>query len=448
MKAIGIIRVSVRKGREGESFASPVEQRERIVQWCDREGLKLLRVEEELDVSGGTDLAKRKGLRSAVEAVEAGEAKVIVAAYFDRFFRSIKVQAEVVERVEQAGGKVLALDIGEVTGDDDAQWLQSSVLGFMSEHYRRTIRKRAGAAQKRSVARGVCVYPNTPLGYARNDDGTLSPHPVNAPTVAEAFTLRAAGASLQEIKDTMRAKGMDVSWHQVQKLFQPKSRTVLGELHFGKLSNLEAWKPIVDPDTYARALRMIVPKGRRGQSDRLLARLGILRCASCDRAMVVGVVNNSKKFYTYRCPPNGGCERRSSIGAEKAEQVVSDAVKAALADVEGRASVAENAAQVVGRRDDAQAELDGALRSFTAAGLANEPAAVERLAELGKVRDERQAHVDELGGSSADVILTVADWDDLTLEERRALIRATVKQAVVSKSGQGAGRITVELFSD
>jgi hypothetical protein len=324
------------------------------------------------------------------------------------------------------------------------------LVGAVSEYYRRSIRERAGAAQKRSVARGVCVYPNTPLGYIRNDDGTLSPHPVNAPTVAEAFRMRAAGASLQEIQDMMREErmdgeeGMDVSWHQVQKLFQPKNRTVLGELHFGKLANLEAWEPIVDPDTYARALRMVVPKGRRGQSDRLLARLGVLRCASCDRAMVVGVVNNSRKFYTYRCPPNGGCRRRSSIGAEKAEQVIINAVKARTANVEGQASRESRAREAEAEVQRVQDALDNAIR--TLADHSGERAAKETLDQLSAERDAAEGQVERFGGRGRGKRITAAaDWDKLTLEERRDLIRATVDRATVAP-GKGRERITVELF--
>lgn len=105
-RAIGIVRVS--RTREGDGFASPAEQRERIEAACDRDGLELVDVIQELDVSGGTPLARRAGLRRAVEAVEAGEADVIVAAYFDRLMRSLSVQADVVQRVEKAGGAILA----------------------------------------------------------------------------------------------------------------------------------------------------------------------------------------------------------------------------------------------------------------------------------------------------------------------------------------------------
>ena len=63
-RAIGIVRVSRVSGREGESFASPDEQRQRIEVECERAGLDLLEVIPELDVSGGTPLAERAGLRT------------------------------------------------------------------------------------------------------------------------------------------------------------------------------------------------------------------------------------------------------------------------------------------------------------------------------------------------------------------------------------------------
>jgi DNA invertase Pin-like site-specific DNA recombinase len=77
--------------------------------------MRLLDVIEELDASGGTPLAERKGLLRAVEMVEAGEADVVVVAFLDRLARSAAIQAEVVGRVEQAGGAILAVDVGQVT---------------------------------------------------------------------------------------------------------------------------------------------------------------------------------------------------------------------------------------------------------------------------------------------------------------------------------------------
>jgi hypothetical protein len=43
-RAIGIVRVSQKKGRDGESFVSPEDQRDRIRAACERDGLRLVEV--------------------------------------------------------------------------------------------------------------------------------------------------------------------------------------------------------------------------------------------------------------------------------------------------------------------------------------------------------------------------------------------------------------------
>ena len=101
-RAVGIIRVSQTRGREGESFHSPETQRAAIEQACKSNGWRLLDVHEELDVSGTRPLAKRPGLSRAVAGIENGHADLIVVAYFDRLLRSMKVKVELVERLPAA----------------------------------------------------------------------------------------------------------------------------------------------------------------------------------------------------------------------------------------------------------------------------------------------------------------------------------------------------------
>src|SRR5271167_3971497 len=143
MDAIGIIRVSRVGNREGDSFASPHLQRERIESVCQREGLNLLRIEEELDVSGGKPLDKRPGLRKAVESVEAGDASVIVAAYFDRLYRSQETLIEVTARVKAAKGRILTVDAGYVGEDTSGEWLDLQMRGMLAEYYRRQVKERS-----------------------------------------------------------------------------------------------------------------------------------------------------------------------------------------------------------------------------------------------------------------------------------------------------------------
>jgi site-specific DNA recombinase len=444
-RAIGIVRVSQVNGREGDSFASPSEQRDRIVAACERDGLPLIEVFEERDISGGKSLDARPGLGPAVEAIEAGNAEVIAAAYFDRLFRSMTVQAEVVERVERAGGQVLAVDVGRVTNGSAGQWLSGTMLGAVSEYQRRTAAERSAEAQARAVARGVLPWPNVPPGYLRGEDGRLQPDPETASIVADAFRMRADGATITEVRAFLAANGIQRSYHGVGSMLA--SRVYLGEIHFGKLENLSAHPAIVDAGTFRRVQGVRVSRGRRAKSDRLLARLGVLRCGSCGARMVVGTAHYGQ-YGLYRCPPTGDCKRRVTISAELVEKIVTDRVRAALADVEGRASVEDTAREAAAELERAQEALDFAIQGFAVAGVREEPSAVDRIAELRDVRDQAQEQVDHLGGSLRPTITINAaeDWDRLSLDARRALIRATVDRVLIAPGRYH--RVTVKLVGE
>ncbi len=445
-RAIGIVRVSQTNGREGERFVSPREQHERIESVCERDGLALVRVYEELDVSGGKPLPQRPGLSAAVAAVEAGDADVIAAGYFDRLFRSLTLQAEVVGRVEQAGGQVLAVDVGRVTSESAGQWLSGTMLGAVSEYQRRSIGERSAEGQARAVARGATPWSRVPLGYQRQEDGTLRPDPEQVPIARRAFEMRASGASVTQIRNMLKAHGIERSHRGVQVMLA--SRVYLGEIHFGKLVNLRAHEPIIDRALWNQVQRMVVPRGRQPSSDRLLARLGVLRCGSCGARLGAMKMPKQDDYPIYRCPSTSDCDHHVTISARIAEDVVTSAVRNALRDAHGRASMAESAQEAETALERSQGELDAALRSFTTAGLENESAAVERLAELRQARDAAQARVDQIRPPTARSVSADADWDSLTQDERRALIRATVDSAVVAPTGRGAERIIVRLVGE
>ena len=119
-----------------------------------------------------------------------------------------------------------------------------------------------------------------------------------------------------------------------------------------------------------------------------------------------------------------------------------EAVQELLAGIEGRASVESGVGEAAEKFARRQEALDKAIRTF--AGLEDEQAARERLQELRNGSGSGSASNDELLAASAPAIsVSAGDWDLLTLEERRALIRAVVERAVVSP-GRGSNRITVE----
>lgn len=451
-RAIGVVRVSRVNGREGDSFASPVVQRERIETACTHDGLELLDVLDELDVSGGLPLAKRPGLLSAVEAIEAGRASTLMVGYFDRLARSLSTQHEVCERVEAAGGQVIAVDVGRVGGNATRK-LQANILGSMSEWVRNNTKEKSEEAQALAVERGVIPWPNIPPGLRLCEDGTVEPDTepfvsvvkskrtmTRVEVVQRAFEMRAEEATVKEVRLYLKAHGVERTWHGCQAML--KSRLFLGELVFGKLLNETACVPIVDRAVWSKAQRTEI-RGPKAKSNRLLARQGVLRCGTCGGRMVVGTqTQNGRKYGFYRCSPLGDCERRAAIGAEIVEAVVVEHVRAALADVEGQASAEQNARDAERDLARAQEKLDGAILSL--ADLMAEPAAVETLTALREARDAAQKRVDRIGGGPT-LTVSTDDWDSLSLDARRRLVKLVVETATVAP-GKGADRITVQLL--
>ena len=151
----------------------------------------------------------------------------------------------------------------------------------------------------------------------------------------EAVRMRLDGATIAAVRDYLRKNRVKLSYHGAQSLFS--SRLLLGELRFGEMENDRAFDQVIDPETWQRLQRVSVPRGRRAKSERLLARLGVLRCGSCGSRMVVGT--SQGKYGLYRCPPVGDCQQRVTISADVAERAVVGAVRELLEGIEGRASV-------------------------------------------------------------------------------------------------------------
>lgn len=163
--------------------------------------------------------------------------------------------------------------------------------------------------------------------------------------------------------------------------------------------------------------------------------------------MTVGTQRQNGRTYPfYRCPTTGDCEHRMTIGAEIAEGLVIAETKRLAGELEGRASAEQDAREDQLAAEKAQENLEAAIRAFTS--VSEEAAAIERLAELTRLRDAAVAKAEHSGHLRSALTVSVDDWDNLSLEARRGLIVATIDRAVVGREGKGAGRITVYPFGE
>lgn len=441
--AIAIRRVSQRNGREGESFSSPEDQRDKIAAFAECRW-EVDYPEPEINVSGDALLENRPQLSRAVMAVQTGSAQVIVAADTSRLWWNHETAALVKRLVEDAGGEIWTVDAGRLSDESPTDELNGTMHTAVDRFSRRQNSAKSRTAVQKAIKRGVPPWPQVTPGYRRREDGTYEPDPATRRAVARAFALRVSGATIGDVRELLRGQGLDLSYAAVGRLLA--SRAVLGEIHFGSYEpNLKAHDPIVDREIWKAAQRVKVPAGRKAKSERLLARLGVLRCASCGGRMSAST-GHCGTFPIYRCGAHAGdpCPKRVTISAEIVEGIVIDAVKAALADAEGRASAEQGAQRAADALERSQGELDALIDLLDPL----EPAARKRLEAATAKRDRAQGEVDRLGGTRASVtIRAVEDWDRLSLDARRALIRAVVDRVDVAP-GRGADRVTVKLVGE
>ena len=219
----------------------------------------------------------------------------------------------------------------------------------------------------------------------------------------------------------------------------------LGEVHFGELQNPRAHEAIVkDRGLFERVARRTVSRGRQAKSERLLARLGVLRCGTSASRMVINSDSGS-----YRCGDTSAdrCRRRAAVKADRVEAMVLDAVRAysATADVYRPGSRRRQIGEADGAIERANAGLDDTIRQLGELGLLGRTASQETLEKLTTALDDAHAARARLGDGGESNIIGPDEIDRLRepakrLAAWRRLISDTVESVTVAPAMTADGR--------
>lgn len=112
--AVGYLRVST--ADQAGSGLGLDAQRAAINDAAERHGLTVTDWHTDAGVSGSVAPAERPGMSAALTALDGHRAGVLIAAKLDRLSRSVKDAAELMDRAEQSGWRVLTAD-GTVGAD-------------------------------------------------------------------------------------------------------------------------------------------------------------------------------------------------------------------------------------------------------------------------------------------------------------------------------------------
>jgi len=456
----GYIRVSRVGGRSGESYISPAVQRDKITGWAELHEVTIGQVVVEEDVSGAKPVDERE-LGTLLKRVESGESAGIVAFKLSRFGRGALETLQAVERIRKAGGRLVTIEDGVDSAKPGGRLLLTVLAGLAEEELEQ---RRSGwaAARRQALERGVHVGP-TPIGYRRRGDGRLEEDPLAAPFVAGAFRRRGEGQSWGTIARflaennvlPLERKGQkSVAWSRTGVMSVIRNRVYRGELHDGdELVCKDAHQPLVSEGEWK--LAQLGGIGPLYVKDGSIAAQGLLTsiayCAACGhRLSLTGSTNkNGERIANYFCRTHhagsGDCPQPAVASTRTLDPYVEGLLLEALADPASKLvkahEIGARISETAARMKQEEEELDSFLATELASVLGPERyrAEVERRQEAVRdaLRDFNEAMRANLvlgQEESRTPTQLVNAWPTLTMEEKRAVVRAYIDRVILAKA--------------
>jgi DNA invertase Pin-like site-specific DNA recombinase len=458
----GYIRVSRVGGRTGDSYISPKVQRDKIVGWARLHDVDLREqdVVVEEDVSGAKPVDERE-LGTLLRRVESGELQGIIAFKLSRFGRGALETLQAIERIRKAGGRLVTVEDGVDSSKPGGRLLLTVLAGLAEEELEQ---RRAGwaSARRQALERGVHVGP-TPIGYRRRGDGRLEEDPLAAPVIAAAFGRRGSGESWGTIARYLTERNVlplarkgrtSVAWSRTGVQNMIHSRLYRGELWDGdELVCKDAHRAIVSEDEWKSA--QLGGNGHTHVKDGTIAAQGLLTsivyCASCGSRLSVTASKRptGERIASYFCrihhAQTGDCAQPAAASTRTLDPYVEGVLLEALADPKSKLvkahEIGERIAQAAERVKASEHELD----AFLAAELASVLGPERYRAEIERRRDDARAAQAELDEAlRANLVLgqsgsrtpsqLVQDWPTLTMNEKRAVVRAYIDRVTLTRA--------------
>jgi DNA invertase Pin-like site-specific DNA recombinase len=195
--------------KQAESGLGLAAQEEACRRCAERLGLDLVAVYATTDegVSSVDPLDKRPELLEAIAALGRGD--VLVVAKRDRLGRDPIIVAMIEAAVARKGARIVSASGEGTGGDGPTDVLMRRIVDAFAEYERLVIRARTKAALAVKKSRGERLGGRLPYGFTTNgDDVHLVPDEAEQAVLAEIKAMRASGATLKSIADTLNGRGI------------------------------------------------------------------------------------------------------------------------------------------------------------------------------------------------------------------------------------------------
>lgn len=407
------------------------------------------------DISAADPGKHRSAYERLIRAIRAHQVDAVVVAVEDRLHRQPSELEDFVAVCNRAAMKLIASPRGGVTKLDDPDPLMLlRIKGAMAAREVDVLRKRVQRKHLELAEQGK--HHGGPRPYGWESDG-VTPREDEAANIREAAERVLNGQALRAIRDDWNRRGIPTvhgrGWQitTIRDILRTP-RNAGWRQHLDRTNLVDAeWPAIVDRDTWTRVQAVLDNPSRKPRPvrrDYILR--GLLRCSLCGHYLNGApqgrptLAEPDRIVRYYRCrKDDGGCSH-TFVKAEYAEAAVIPAVLAlvdhpavrAISDSEAEAEHQRIRTLVAENADDNKrlAELEDAFAQgdLTRAGL-------QRNGRLIRERMEgRNAELADLEGQTALSRYPggIAEhWDDLDMDDRRAILKTLVEYVDVKPGG-------------
>ena len=195
MEAIALIRCSTHHQVDGTSLEN---QTKRITNYCEAEGLNLVKIYQEAGISGLTNLRRRDALNLALDDVCRRKCALVVLS-LSRLSRSLRDSLSILERIEKAGGTVISLT-EKIDSRTASGTLVTNMMMLLHNFEVNLLRERVTSTMTMLRQNQKRISRFTPYGYDLAENGEdLVENPLERAVVERIKAMRSTGSSLWAI---------------------------------------------------------------------------------------------------------------------------------------------------------------------------------------------------------------------------------------------------------
>ncbi len=386
----------------------------------------------------------RKGYQRLVDGIDNGTFDALVVWHPDRLHRSPKELETFIDLVEQTGVAVATCTAGDYNLATPEGRLTARIVGSVArkeseDKSRRLRRKHQELAEDGKVSGGG----RRPFGF-ESDKVTIRES--EAAEIRAAVARVLAGESLRSItldwqrREVATVTGAPWSPTTVRRLLtSPRIAGLRG--HEGKVVGPAVWPAIVDPDDAAK-VRSVLTSKPSVRSSRTYLLTGFVYCGRCGIAMTSAPVKRKGHRYPrYACPlDRGGCGRCGIAGGPLDAQVVADVLE--VLDTQALASAvdaqpAHGDTTQQNEVEQIEARMAELAEMFAAGEIGRREWSTARDALDRRMADATAAAATSVRADAASSLVAKATdlraaWEGWSLDQRRAVIAATLNKVVIA----------------